>query len=69
MNIDEKEIWTIGHSNRSKIEFLNCLRSFRIEALVDSGDLPVQENILISMLRHSQIIFQNLTFSTSKCFR
>jgi uncharacterized protein (DUF488 family) len=35
MNINEKEIWTIGHSNRSQIEFLNCLTSFRIEALVD----------------------------------
>jgi uncharacterized protein (DUF488 family) len=35
MNINEKEIWTIGHSNRSQLEFLDCLKSFRIEALVD----------------------------------
>ena len=31
----DKEVWTIGHSNRSQNEFLNCLKSFRIETLVD----------------------------------
>lgn len=29
------EIWTIGHSNRSETEFIACLKSFRIEILVD----------------------------------
>ena len=28
-------IWTIGHSNRSQLEFLNCLDSFGIEVLAD----------------------------------
>lgn len=31
----EREIWTIGHSNRTQLEFLDCLKSFRIETLVD----------------------------------
>jgi len=35
MNSTKREIWTIGHSNRSQTEFLDCLKSFRIGALVD----------------------------------
>jgi uncharacterized protein (DUF488 family) len=34
------EIWTIGHSTRSIEEFLDALKSFRIEALVDVRSFP-----------------------------
>lgn len=34
------EIWTIGHSTRTQVEFLNCLKSFSIEFLVDVRRFP-----------------------------
>lgn len=36
----EKKIWTIGHSTRSIIEFVEILNSFRIELLVDVRRYP-----------------------------
>lgn len=35
-----KTIWTIGHSNRSLNDFLELLRSFEIEVLVDVRHFP-----------------------------
>lgn len=35
-----KEIWTIGHSTRSLEEFINILKSYRIEILVDVRRFP-----------------------------
>jgi uncharacterized protein (DUF488 family) len=39
-DIKGTEIWTIGHSNRTQTEFLNCLKSFHIEILVDVRRFP-----------------------------
>ena len=36
----EKEIWTIGHSTRTEEEFVELLRNFRIELLVDVRRYP-----------------------------
>ena len=36
-------IWTIGHSNRSKEEFLNLLREHSIEVLVDIRSFPTSK--------------------------
>lgn len=38
--MDEKVIWTIGHSTHSTDEFINILRSFNIELLADIRGLP-----------------------------
>ena len=35
-----KEIWTIGHSTRTQEEFLELLRNFRIDQLVDVRRYP-----------------------------
>jgi uncharacterized protein (DUF488 family) len=35
-----KEIWTIGHSTRSEQEFLEILKSWQIQELVDVRTLP-----------------------------
>lgn len=35
-----KTIWTIGHSTRSQEDFLNCLKSFEMEMLVDVRRYP-----------------------------
>jgi len=36
-------IWTIGHSNRSKEEFLNLLREHSIEVLADIRSFPTSK--------------------------
>lgn len=36
----QKEIWTIGHSTRTQEEFLEMLRNFRVELLVDVRRYP-----------------------------
>ncbi len=36
----KKNIWTIGHSTRSEVEFLSVLKSFQIEVLVDVRKFP-----------------------------
>lgn len=36
----EKEIWTIGHSTRTEEEFLDLLKTFQIEKLVDVRRYP-----------------------------
>ena len=36
----EKEIWTIGHSSRSLPEFIDILKSFQIEVLIDVRRFP-----------------------------
>ena len=35
-----REIWTIGHSTRTEAEFVDCLKSFRIQVLVDVRRFP-----------------------------
>jgi len=35
-----KEIWTIGHSNKSYEDFLELLKGFNIEILVDVRSYP-----------------------------
>jgi uncharacterized protein (DUF488 family) len=40
MTSKEKNIWTIGHSTRSKEEFIELLGSFRINQLVDIRTYP-----------------------------
>lgn len=40
MDSVKKEIWTIGHSNRSLAEFIDILRSFEIKILVDVRRFP-----------------------------
>jgi len=39
----ELTIWTIGHSNRSKEEFLNLLREHSIEVLADIRSFPTSK--------------------------
>lgn len=40
MDSAKKEIWTIGHSTRSLADFINILKSFGIEILVDVRRFP-----------------------------
>lgn len=40
MSVIEKEIWTVGHSTRSREDFLELLSSFGIEQLVDVRRYP-----------------------------
>lgn len=40
MEIDTKQIWTIGHSSRTLEEFTAMLKSFSIKQLVDVRSLP-----------------------------
>ena len=40
MNKENKTIWTIGHSTRSKEEFIDILNSFHIQLLVDVRSFP-----------------------------
>ncbi|MCX7551955.1 DUF488 family protein [Xanthomarina sp. F2636L] len=36
----EKTLWTIGHSTRAEVEFLNLLHSFQIKQLIDVRRFP-----------------------------
>jgi uncharacterized protein (DUF488 family) len=39
-SINEKTVWTIGHSTRSSEEFVALLKSYRIDLVVDIRSLP-----------------------------